>query len=369
MDDRFLTRLLLGAPAVLGLGFLGVFLLPALAREAGPRDAAAIIHNSAVPVDLPPVISYKPDFSDHKAVKRYFGRTLTALRGDEFPGLQSPVPGDWRSGPGQNELHQTFAAYKRYRPADEDGKRRTLVLRPVGGCPEHMRPVFQRLEQFLTAYFDRPTRWGRALPFPRKGLRMVISTHGAHAQFPILPSLRILVHSVPKDALAVLGVTCTDLYQKTGNRYLFGYGTLHHRAGICSVARMYPVLHAKADRVSRSIGLLRSFKLIAHETGHMLGLHHCTQSQCLMNGINSLQEVDRQPLHLCPVCLSKLAYHLRFDVRLRYRRLGALLNRMGQPIQAGWYRRQYLRLVTPKSKPTSPAPMVTADPPEDEDKL
>lgn len=361
MNDRLLTRLLLGAPAVLGLGLLGVFLLPALAYEPGPREAAAILHNSAVPMDLPPVVQYKPDFSDQEAVKRYFGRTLTQLRSDEFPGLHSPVPGDWRSGPGESELHQSFARYQRSRRALERGKRRVLVLRPVGGCPKHMGPVFGQLAQFLAAYFDRPTRWGRALPFPRQGLRMVVSTHGAHAQFPILPSLRILVRSVPADALAVLGVTCTDLYQKAGNRYLFGYGTLHHRAGICSVARMYPVLQAQADRVSRSIGLLRSLKLIAHETGHMLGLHHCASSQCVMNGINSLREVDGQPLYLCPVCLSKLAWHLSFDIRQRYRRLGALLARMGQPVQAGWYRRQYLRLVTPK-----PGPKVIS---ADEDRL
>ena len=353
----------------MGLGVLGTFLLPALARETSPPEAASIVHNSAVPMDLPPVISYKPDFSDHEAVKRYFGRTLTALRAYEFPGLHSPVPGDWRSGPGKNELHQSFAAYRRSRPATEDGKRRVLVLRPVGGCPNHMRPVFRRLEQFLTAYFDRPTRWGRALPFPRQGLRMVVSSYGAHAQFPILPSLRLLMHAVPQDALAVLGVTCTDLYQKTGNRYLFGYGTLHHRAGICSVARMYPVLQAKADSVSRSIGLLRSFKLIAHETGHMLGLHHCASSQCLMNGINSLGEVDGQPLHLCPVCLSKLAHHLRLDIRRRYRRLGTLLDRLGQPIQAGWYRRQYLRLVSQKpGDAASDTPGKPADP-DDEDKF
>lgn len=356
MNDRLLTRLLFGAPVVLGLGFAAAILLPALLAEAGPREAAGILHSSAVPLDLPPVVTYRVDFSDQEAVKRYFGRTLTELRANEFPGLHSPVPGDWRSGPGKNELHQTFAAYQRSRPVDPGGKRQVLVLRPVGGCPPHMRPVFKQLEEFLTAYFDRPTRWGAALPFPRKGLRMVVSAYGAHAQFPILPSLRLLVRSVPLDALAVLGVTCTDLYQKKGNRYLFGYGTLHHRAGLCSVARLYPLLHTKADRVSRTIGLMRSFKLISHETGHVLGLHHCASSQCVMNGINSLQEVDGQPLHLCPVCLAKLAFHLRFDIRNRYRRLAALLTHLRQPTHAGWYRRQYLRLVDPKiqSKATRP---------------
>jgi archaemetzincin len=53
--------------------------------------------------------------------------------------------------------------------------------------------------------------------------------------------------------------------------------------------------------------------MAAHEVGHVLTLRHCTAFACLMNGSNHLDELDRQPLHLCPVCLRKLCWNLRVE--------------------------------------------------------
>ncbi|MFH2009102.1 MAG: hypothetical protein ABI333_21105, partial [bacterium] len=217
MSERALTKLLFGFPAVLGVAFVAFILYPNLPRPPSSDDASRfVLHSSAVPLNLPAVIRLKPDFSDQDAVKRYFGRTLTDLRKEEFPGLLAANPGDWRTGPGRYERHQSFAHYQRTRPPDDGGTRRVLELRPVGVCHKRMKPVFRQVEGFLEAYFRRPVRWGQAMLFPKNGLRLVAGLDGAWTQYPILPSLRILVHSVPKDALAVLGVTCTDIYQQKG---------------------------------------------------------------------------------------------------------------------------------------------------------
>ena len=40
-----------------------------------------------------------------------------------------------------------------------------------------------------------------------------------------------------------------------------------------------------------------------------------------MNGSNSLEESDSQPLELCPVCLRKLQWNVGFDVAERFRGL------------------------------------------------
>ena len=72
--------------------------------------------------------------------------------------------------------------------------------------------------------------------------------------------------------------------------------------------------------------LRRCFRLISHEMCHVLGLRHCIYYSCLMNGVNNDEEMDRTPLHLCPICLRKLcsvpmlAGHgtAAVDVRLRY---------------------------------------------------
>ena len=40
--------------------------------------------------------------------------------------------------------------------------------------------------------------------------------------------------------------------------------------------------------------------VIAHETGHMFSMRHCTKYECLMSGTNHLNETDRRPIDACP---------------------------------------------------------------------
>jgi archaemetzincin len=68
----------------------------------------------------------------------------------------------------------------------------------------------------------------------------------------------------------------------------------------------------------------------------MFSLAHCRRFECLMNGSNSLEEMDRAPLELCPVCLKMLTYNLRFDVRSRYRRLAGIYEQANLVEQREW---------------------------------
>ncbi|XP_060544793.1 archaemetzincin-2 isoform X3 [Pantherophis guttatus] len=67
--------------------------------------------------------------------------------------------------------------------------------------------------------------------------------------------------------------------------------------------------------------LLRSCKTLTHEIGHIFGLHHCQWLQCVMQGSNHLEESDRRPLDLCPICLRKLQSVLGFSILERYKAL------------------------------------------------
>ena len=58
---------------------------------------------------------------------------------------------------------------------------------------------------------------------------------------------------------------------------------------------------------------------LTHEIGHIFGLRHCQWLACLMQGSNHLEEADRRPLDLCPVCLRKLQSAVGFRLRERYR--------------------------------------------------
>ncbi len=55
-----------------------------------------------------------------------------------------------------------------------------------------------------------------------------------------------------------------------------------------------------------------------------------------MNGVNSLDELDRGTLWLCPECLRKLEAAIGFDIETRYRDLRAFLVAHGMTQPARW---------------------------------
>jgi archaemetzincin len=68
----------------------------------------------------------------------------------------------------------------------------------------------------------------------------------------------------------------------------------------------------------------------------MFGLTHCTAYHCGMNGSNSLDECDRQPLFFCPVCLKKLQCNIGFDVLARYQAMRDFFAANGLKPEADW---------------------------------
>lgn len=62
-----------------------------------------------------------------------------------------------------------------------------------------------------------------------------------------------------------------------------------------------------------------SLQTMTHEIGHMFGIRHCQWLSCVMQGSNHLEESDRRPLDLCPICLHKLHTSVGFNIAQRYK--------------------------------------------------
>ena len=127
--------------------------------------------------------------------------------------------------------------------------------------------------------------------------------------------------------------------------FVFGQASFDKRVGVYSLIRYTNRFWGRPETdASQSQFLRRSFKILAHETGHMFSIAHCTVNECLMNGSNSLDEMDRNTIHLCPVCLHKLQWNLKFDVRQRYRQLHDIFKQSHYDDLAGWMDRRLARL-------------------------
>ena len=132
--------------------------------------------------------------------------------------------------------------------------------------------------------------------------------------------------------------------------------SFRERVGIQSVARYHPAFFDEADHYpdpDRWV-MRRSVKVMAHEIGHMFGMEHCVHYECVMNGSNHLEETDRRPAHLCPVCLRKLRHAIGFDPVERYRALSVFFARAGLGPEADWTRARIDELTA--EDPPAPAP-------------
>ena len=112
----------------------------------------------------------------------------------------------------------------------------------------------------------------------------------------------------PKDAVAVLGITASDLWPGKDWNFVFGQASLSERVGIWSLSRFGDPTKGEDER--RRF-LVRTLKLAVHETGHMFGIRHCVHFKCGMNGSNSLDETDGSTLAFCPECVAKICWACR----------------------------------------------------------
>ena len=55
---------------------------------------------------------------------------------------------------------------------------------------------------------------------------------------------------------------------------------------------------------------LRAAKTALHEAGHLLGLEHCWEIDCLMRFSKHLDQLDRLPMHFCDRCAYEITRRL-----------------------------------------------------------
>lgn len=257
---------------------------------------------------------------------------------------RSPAPGSWGAGAGRHEHHQDFFTYVHEQRERRDPGRRVLVLRWVGPRSHQHRALIPEITRFLTVYFQRPVRWDEPLALPRHH-RLRVDGSRQHRQYPAGPILSRLRQDRPPDALAAVGITASDIYPVASWQFVFGLADLEDRVAVVSLHRLQPERPGKMSDPGAGKSLaLRIFRLLAHEIGHTMGAHHCVAFHCLMNGCNSLAEHDATPLHLCPICLAKLAWRLSWDVTARYEGLSRLLVSQGHLGEARWFQTQLARL-------------------------
>jgi archaemetzincin len=266
------------------------------------------------------------------------GSDLSAIRsaGRAIAPLHGPIAevreGDWLDV--HEEPGQSFDEYLNSDPVIPSAVRTTMYVQPLGAFDPARAVAVEATAAFLGAFYGVPVRslermelawvphWARRL-HPFTGEEQVLTK----------AVLRLLGRKKPADAVAVLALTTSDLWPGKGWNFVFGQASLRKGVGVWS-------LHRLGDpRREPETFLLRTVKIAVHETGHMLGIRHCTGFSCGMNGANHRDEADNQPLWFCPEDEMKIWWGCRAVAIERYRRLAELAARYGLEREADFWRR------------------------------
>ena len=210
--------------------------------------------------------------------------------------LGKPKPGDWLAE--HHEDGQTFAQYLRCGPVGPTKKRHTLYIQPLGDFSEPQRRIVTLSADFMGRYFGLPVKTLETLPpatvpasarrvHPSWGVKQILSTY-------VLD--KVLAPRLPRDAVAYIAFTTSDLWPGRGWNFVFGQASIRERVGVWSIYRNGDPDKNPADF---RFCLLRTMKTATHETGHMFSMLHCILYQCNMCGSNHREESDRRPIFLC----------------------------------------------------------------------
>jgi archaemetzincin len=272
------------------------------------------------------------------------------------PAVHAPAP-TWLAT--EDEPAQSFATYLDELPPRPSAGRRTLAILPIGEYPRGFVVEYERvrlvrspepalLGRFCEAWFGLPVR---ILPAMSDELleRMPARERDGRRQLDASALLAWLQTQLPDDCFCVLALTLDDLFE-SGAAWLFGLASIHERVGIHSMLRYDPGFANTDDRPpgwERMI-LARALRVVAHETAHMLGMRHCVHFACVMNPTAGLDDLDRLPLHLCPVCLRKLGYATQVPLAERWLALAELTRGVGLDADGDWFNARAQALGQPR---------------------
>ena len=222
------------------------------------------------------------------------------------------APGDWLSE--HPEDGQTFAAYAAGKPNRVNAEHTTLYIQPLGLFDADRQRLITDTADLLRRFYGAPVTVAAALSpelIPASARRT--NPRGGQEQFLTGFILdQVLRPRRPKDAVAVLGLTTTDLWPGEDWNFVFGQATFAGRVGVWSLWRYGDPAQ------DYTTCLRRTLKVAVHESGHMFGIAHCIAYECLMNGANHLREADAHPLHFCPECEAKVWWACHSDPGKRY---------------------------------------------------
>ena len=167
------------------------------------------------------------------------------------------------------------------------------LLAIAGAAPPELDRLVGRLSRRLAV----PCR--RSPPRPELGGREL----SGRAQLDADSVLANLEAVSPDAATPLVGLTDRDLGLPIFT-HVFGLARVGGRAAIVSLARLRPENYGEPP--NPELLLARTIAEILHEIGHVAGLMHCRDANCLMHFCSRIEAADVRGSELCDACAALL---------------------------------------------------------------
>lgn len=240
------------------------------------------------------------------------------IKKNDKPLLES----DWLQN--HKEKGQTLESYIDSKFNVPNSERNIIYLRPIGKFNSFQSKQISLLKEYIAIFYNLKTV---VLPpnessiVPDYYQRFNGWNQQLHAGY-IIDS--VLIKQIPKNAIALMAISELDIYPKDDWNYVFGLGSYRNKVGVTSIYRFN---EEDFNETKFNTGLLRLLKVSTHEIGHMFGLKHCINANCLMNGSNNMEEIDSHPSRLCSLCQQKIHHNLGYNNQKRLKELTAFFKR------------------------------------------
>ena len=168
---------------------------------------------------------------------------------------------------------------------------RRIILSPTGEIEGWVLDV---LEKELAEKFECQVERHKSIDLPKDALH---PARGQYYSSLILRRVHDLIELGKQDK--GLGITDVDLYTG-GLNFVFGEAELGGQWAIISLTRLRQSFYSLPE--NQAVFSERAIKEAVHELGHVFGLEHCPDPECVMHFSNSLSDTDRKSASFCARC-------------------------------------------------------------------